>query len=69
MECKFCCFVLEDEKQMLKKEIIKMRNKLNKLIENGEAEEIIYQASKELDELILKYYNAQGEKRNLEKGT
>lgn len=41
---------------MLKEEIINVRNKLNKMIENGENEEQIYQVSKELDELIVRYY-------------
>lgn len=41
---------------MLKDEIIEVRNKLNKMIENGEKEETIYEVSKELDELIIEYY-------------
>ena len=41
---------------MLKEEIINVRNQLNKMIEKGEKEETIYQISKELDELIIKYY-------------
>lgn len=47
---------------MLKEEIIMVRNKLNKMIEMGEKEEVIYKVSKELDELIIKYY-AEGEKQ------
>lgn len=41
---------------MLKEEINTTRNKLNRMIENGESEEKIYEVSKELDELIVKYY-------------
>ena len=41
---------------MLKEEIIEVRNKLNKMIENGEKEESIYKVSEELDKLIIKYY-------------
>ena len=41
---------------MLKEEIINVRNELNKMIENGEREETIYQISKKLDELIIQYY-------------
>ena len=42
---------------MLKEEIYKLREKLNKSIENGEKYQIIYNISIELDELIVKYYN------------
>ena len=41
---------------MLKEEIINTRNELNKMIEIGEKEEAIYEVSKKLDELIIKYY-------------
>lgn len=41
---------------MLKEEIINVRNQLNKLIEEGEKEEKIYQVSKKLDDLIIQYY-------------
>ena len=41
---------------MLKEEIMNARNELNKLIENGEKEEIIYKASEKLDKLIMEYY-------------
>lgn len=41
---------------MLNDEICKLRNKLNKSIEQGQDYEIIYQLSIELDELIAKYY-------------
>ena len=41
---------------MLNDEICKLRDKLNKSIENGEDYDIIYQLSVQLDELIAKYY-------------
>ena len=41
---------------MLNDEICKLRDKLNKSIENGEDYEVIYQLSIELDELITNYY-------------
>lgn len=41
---------------MLDDEICKLRDKLNKSIENDEDYSIIYQISIELDELIAKYY-------------
>ena len=41
---------------MLNDEICKLRDKLNKSIENGEDYEVIYQLSIELDELIANYY-------------
>lgn len=41
---------------MLKKEIIEVRNKLNKMIENGEKEEAVYKVSQELDKLIVEFY-------------
>lgn len=43
---------------MLREEINEVRNKLNKMIENGEKEEQIYKVSEELDKLIVKYYDA-----------
>lgn len=42
---------------MLNEEICKLRDKLNRSIENNEDYSIIYQLSVELDELIAKYYN------------
>ncbi len=42
---------------MINDEICKLRDKLNKSIENGEDYEIIYQLSVELDELIAQFYN------------
>ena len=41
---------------MLKEKIISVRNKLNKMIEDGEKEELVYKASQELDTLIAEYY-------------
>ena len=47
---------------MLNDEICKLRDKLNKSIENGEDYSIIYKLSVELDELIAKYYDINKEK-------
>ena len=47
---------------MLNEEICKLRDKLNKSIENGDSYEITLDLSVQLDELIAKYY------RNIEKG-
>ena len=41
---------------MLNDEICKLREKLNKSIEDEEDYEVIYKLSVELDELIAKYY-------------
>ena len=41
---------------MLNDEICKLRDKLNKSIEQSDDYSIIYQLSIELDELIAKYY-------------
>jgi len=41
---------------MLDEEICKLRNKLNKAIEEESDYQIIYNLSIELDELIIKYY-------------
>jgi len=41
---------------MLNDEICKLREKLNKSIEDGQDYEVIYKISVELDELIAKYY-------------
>ncbi len=41
---------------MLNDEICKLREKLNKSIEQGDDYSITYQLSIELDELIAKYY-------------
>lgn len=42
---------------MLNDEICKLRDKLNKSIEQGDDYSITYQLSIELDELIAKYYD------------
>ena len=44
---------------MLNDEICKLREKLNKSIENGDDYEIIYNLSVELDDLIAKYYKVE----------
>ncbi len=41
---------------MLNEEICKLRDKLNKSIEDGQDYSITYKLSVELDELIAKYY-------------
>ncbi len=41
---------------MINDEINKVREKLNIMIENREQPEQIYEVSKELDELIIRYY-------------
>lgn len=41
---------------MLNEEICKLRDKLNKSIENGDDYSITYKLSVELDELIAQYY-------------
>ena len=41
---------------MIDEEICKLRDKLNKSIENGEDYSIIYKLSVELDQLIAQYY-------------
>ena len=51
---------------MLNEEICKLRDKLNKSIENGEDYSITYGLSIELDELISQYYRMlQDNKENL----
>ena len=45
--------------KMLNDEICKLRDKLNKSIEDGEDYSIIYRLSVELDELIAQYYKEQ----------
>lgn len=42
---------------MLNDDICKLRDKLNRSIENGDDYEITYKLSVELDELIAKYYS------------
>ncbi len=41
---------------MLNEEICKLRDKLNKSIEQGEDYNVIYKLSTDLDELIVEYY-------------
>ena len=48
---------------MLNDEICKLRDKLNKSIEEGEDYSIIYKLSIELDELIASYYTKDGKKK------
>ena len=50
---------------MLNEEICKLRDKLNKSIENGDDYSITYKLSVELDELIAKYYR--DSKKNYDK--
>ena len=47
---------------MLNEEICKLRDKLNKSIENGDDYSIIYKLSVELDELIAKFYRDKNSK-------
>ena len=44
------------DKKMLNDEICKLRDKLNKSIEEGKDYEVTYKLSIELDELIANYY-------------
>lgn len=44
---------------MINEDINKLRDKLNTMVKNGEQPELIYEVSKELDELIIKYYKEQ----------
>lgn len=46
---------------MLNDEICKLRDKLNKSIENGDDYSVTYKLSIELDDLIAKYYKSQKE--------
>ena len=52
---------------MLNDEICKLRDKLNKSIENGDDYKITYKLSVELDELIAKYYRSLRESKNKKK--
>lgn len=49
---------------MLNDEICKLRNKLNKSIEQGDDYAITYKLSVELDELIAQYYEELKNKKN-----
>lgn len=51
---------------MLNDEICKKRDELNKSIEQNDEYSIIYKLSVELDELIAKYYNDEGQKETKE---
>ena len=44
---------------MINEDIKKLRNKLNIMVKDGEQPELIYEVSKELDELIIEYYKKQ----------
>ena len=44
---------------MVNKQILKLREKLNNSIINGEKYEVIYKLRVELDELITQYYKEQ----------
>lgn len=46
---------------MLNDEICKLRDKLNKSIEDGDDYSVTYKLSIELDDLIAKYYKSQKE--------
>ena len=48
---------------MLNDEICKLRDKLNKSIEEGKDYHIIYKISVELDELIASYYDKDNKKK------
>ena len=52
---------------MLNDEICKLRDKLNKSIEDGEEYSVVYQLSIELDELIAKYYKNNENKKSKKK--
>ena len=49
---------------MLNDDICKLRDKLNKSIEQGEDYSIIYQLSIDLDELIAEYYKELKDNKN-----
>ena len=51
------------EIDMLNDEICKLRDKLNKSIEEGKDYKLIYKLSIELDELIASYYNQNHKKK------
>ncbi len=48
---------------MLNDEICKLRDKLNKSIEEGKDYNVIYKLSIELDELIASYYDKNNKKK------
>lgn len=49
---------------MLNDEICKLRDKLNKSIENGDSYDVTLDLSVQLDELIAKYYRNLGKEQN-----
>jgi len=49
---------------MLNDEICKLRDELNKSIEQGDDYSVIYELSIELDELIAQYYKEMNNKKN-----
>lgn len=51
------------EIDMLNDEICKLRDKLNKSIEEGKDYSVIYKLSVELDELIASYYEKNSKKK------
>ena len=53
---------------MLNDEICKLRDKLNKSIEQGEDYSVTYKLSVELDELISKYYEEIKNNKNNDRG-
>ena len=53
----------EDKLEKRSDEICKLRDKLNKSIEEGKDYHIIYKISVELDELIASYYDKDNKKK------
>ncbi len=54
---------IKGERYMLNDEICKLRDKLNKSIEDNEDYEVIYKLSVELDELIAQFYSNENNKK------
>ncbi|MCR4435978.1 MAG: aspartyl-phosphate phosphatase Spo0E family protein [Clostridiales bacterium] len=55
-----------EKTSVLKNKIDKLRDKLNTALDSGiENSEQILSLSRELDELIIEYYNSQNERRKL----
>ena len=52
---------------MLNEEICKLRDKLNKSIEDGEDYSVVYKLSVELDELIAEFYKDNNASNNSKK--
>ena len=57
---------IKGEIYMLNDEICKLRDKLNKSIEDNEDYEVIYKLSVELDELIAQFYSDENNKKTEE---